>query len=136
MLPTLVLLMLACSRGVTQHTTIHDAREALRAGGIACVDFPIDKPAVAACSFHESVPEPGLASGFVVIYETVDDAATAEARCRGGGTGEGQLLYRDGQGWVGVISAVADDRVTNSRIDDQAFVTRIAELLGTDVIDC
>jgi hypothetical protein len=67
---------------------------------------------------------------------TLRKAAGAAKRCREGRPDDGQILYRDGQSWVATIAAYAPDHKTASNIDDQTFVIRVADLLGTDVIDC
>jgi hypothetical protein len=130
------LLATAC-RSVPRFETIDDAREALAEADIGCEQFSPDPPIASACSFHESVPQDGNAIGVFVIYRDASEARSTYERCsEPPDDNEGQLLYRDGEAWLASIAAVADDRVTNSDIEDQAFVRRIADLLGAEIVDC
>jgi hypothetical protein len=137
--PLLVVFLIgaACGQPVVQYETTDDVRKALASEGIGCRDFAWDPPPTAiACSFAEWMPERGLKGGTVVIYANEAAAITTLERCQKDGHDGGQLLYRDGQRWLASIEAYASDRRTARDIEDQSFVTRVAELLGTDVIDC
>ena len=133
----MLILGAGCGRPVVQYTTTDEVRTALAPADIGCRDFAWEPPPTAvACSFSEWVPQEGLKGGTVVIYADMADAAEVAQRCREGADDGGQLLYRDGQGWVLSVAAYASDRRTASAIDDREFVIHVAGLLGTDVINC
>jgi hypothetical protein len=123
----------ACDPSVVEYGLRADVQRVLASERIECLQYRPEPPAISACSFAGSTPDPGLTISVVMLYP---DAESAEAAfdCRPGAGG--QVLFREGQSWLASIAAVADDRVTNSDITDQAFVDRVAELLGTDVVGC
>jgi hypothetical protein len=138
-LVTVLFLVAGCDQSVVQYTTTDEVRAALAPADIGCKDYVVEPPVPVsiACSFSEWIPQRGLRGGAVVMFADPEEAAGAAKRCRKGKHDDGgQILYREGQAWVATIAAYAPDHKTASNIEDQAFVARVAELLGTDVIDC
>jgi hypothetical protein len=135
----LAIVAAACSNGIVTYESTDEVRSVLAEAEIGCRDFQLEDPPAAgavACSFTDWTPGTGLVASTVVIYGDPGDAADFAARCRSESVRGGQLLYRDGQNWLVSIEAYAEDRRTASNITDQAFVTRVGELLRTGVVDC
>jgi hypothetical protein len=133
-------LMLSCTGDevVTQYRSLDDVRTALAYGDIGCTDVEPYEEAVA-CSFDESIPQEN-GFGVVIIFADASDAAFNAEHCSSGvvGLGSGQIIYRDGQSWLGAIAATTEspDAIDVSRIEDQAFVDKVAELLRSEVAEC
>jgi hypothetical protein len=131
-----LLVLAACGQSVQQYATTDEVRAALHEVGILCADFRWDPPSMAqACSFADDVPG-ARTSGVVVIYADQRDIEAALSRCRDDAASGGQFLYSEGQSWLASIERYEADRTTAHNIDDQEFVSRVADVLRTEVIDC